>query len=129
MTNQKTRPVCYLSGPIGKDTNAWQRFAVVRQVLTDAGWIVLDPTVLPEGLTHEQYMAIDTTMMAQAQVLVRLDGWQQSPGARIEDELAAYNGMPRLDKDAVICLDVSRETSRTITETARRFLRGLEAAE
>lgn len=125
MTNQTTKPVCYLSGRITGNPRASQEFAIVRNVLTEAGWIVLDPTILPQGLTPEQYMAIDLAMLREAQVLVRLDGWELSIGARIEDELASYCGIPRMPQNAIICLDVSNETSVTIGKKARDFLRAV----
>lgn len=69
MTNQTTKPVCYLSGRITGNPAAEREFAIARTVLTDAGWIVLDPTALPKGLTPEQYMAIDLAMLREAQVM------------------------------------------------------------
>ncbi len=46
-------------------------------------------------------MRFDLPYMAKATMLVQLDGWERSRGARIEHELALMAGVPVLPLDEI----------------------------
>ena len=56
------------------------------------GFTVLNPAVLPDGLAPEQYMPICMAMLEQAEGIYLLEGWEDSPGARLEWQYALYQG-------------------------------------
>lgn len=59
-------------------------FNMVAAELTEQGHSVLNPATLPDGLSQGQYMQICLPMVAVADELVMLPGWEQSEGAYIE---------------------------------------------
>lgn len=59
-------------------------FFAAAEYLEAKGCIVLNPAVLPDGLTHDGYLRITLAMLAEAQVVVFLPGWMESKGARME---------------------------------------------
>lgn len=79
----------YIAGPMTgyKDFNrpAFKAFALK---LSLDGHVVLNPAVLPDGLTQPQYMDICLAMLRCAQAIYLLDGWEKSSGARAEKALA-----------------------------------------
>ncbi|MBF4238225.1 DUF4406 domain-containing protein, partial [Vibrio anguillarum] len=51
------------------------------------GYVVLNPAVLPDGLTQAEYMDICCAMVRAADCVVMLDGWEDSDGAVAEYHL------------------------------------------
>ena len=85
--------IYYIAGPISNCLKTYkQAFYDVAQPLRDAGHSVLDPSLLPPGLSQGQYMQICLSMVAVAHELVMLPGWEQSEGAYIEFLLAKKSG-------------------------------------
>ena len=82
----------YIAGKITGDPYYRAKFAQAERALTAAGHIVLNPAVLPEGMGKADYMRICLAMLDSADAIGLLHGWGNSPGARIEYELARYNG-------------------------------------
>lgn len=78
------REVAYISGAITSDPNYRQKFADAEMVLDHLGYSVLNPTILPDGLTYDEYMAIDLRFVEAADTLVMLPDWIRSHGAPIE---------------------------------------------
>ena len=85
--------IIYVAGPISgiKDHNR-PLFNMVAAELADQGHSVLNPATLPDGLSQGQYMQICLPMVAVADELVMLPGWEQSEGAYIEFCLAKKSG-------------------------------------
>jgi nucleoside 2-deoxyribosyltransferase len=71
----------YLFGAITGDPEYRLKFEKAEKTLKEAGYIVLNPTVLPEGLPYEKCMEICFTMIDACDVMYGLDGWEASPGA------------------------------------------------
>ena len=82
----------YIAGKITGDPYYRAKFAQAERALTAAGHIVLNPAVLPEGMGKADYMRICLAMLDSADAIGLLHGWGNSPGARIEHDLARYNG-------------------------------------
>lgn len=77
--------IIYIAGPMTgiKDFNR-PLFNKVAIELAEQGHSVLNPATLPDGLSQGQYMQICLSMVAVADELVMLPGWEQSEGAYIE---------------------------------------------
>lgn len=52
------------------------------------GHIVLNPAILPSGLTQQEYMSICIPMLHACDAIHMLKGWEESVGANIEYDLA-----------------------------------------
>lgn len=85
--------IIYIAGPISNCLNTYQKaFYDAAQPLRDAGHSVLDPSMLPPGLTQGPYMQICLSMVAVADELVMLPGREQSEGSYIEFLFAKKSG-------------------------------------
>ena len=92
----------YISGPITGREGYREAFAAEAHRLREQGFVVLDPSMLPEGLgDHETYMHICLPMVEVADRLVMLPGWENSVGARQERALAQRLGKPVDYRDTV----------------------------
>lgn len=68
--------IVYISGPITGKKGYFGTFERAETLLTDAGFIALNPARLPEGMTNEQYMRINFAMLDSADAVLFLDGWE-----------------------------------------------------
>lgn len=82
----------YIAGPITGIEDYWEAFDKAERELTASGWVVLNPSVLPQGLKPEAYMPICLAMVSAADAMVMLPGWTNSQGARIEYSYAVNLG-------------------------------------
>ncbi|WP_072017533.1 DUF4406 domain-containing protein [Erwinia typographi] len=87
--------VVFISGPMtGIEDFNRPKFNREAQKLEAAGIVVLNPAILPDGLTHDQYMKLSLQMLATADVIYQLEGWSASKGAREEAVQARLLGLP-----------------------------------
>jgi len=85
--------IIYIAGPMSGIKNFNRPlFNMVASELTEQGHSALNPATLPDGLSQGQYMQICLPMVAVADELVMLPGWEQSEGAYIEFLLAKKSG-------------------------------------
>lgn len=82
----------YIAGKITGNENYREEFAKAQAELEKGGHIVLNPAVLPEGLTKGEYMRICFAMIDIADVVMFLPGWQDSEGAKVENLYCRYVG-------------------------------------
>lgn len=82
----------YIAGPIAGVKNYKERFAAAQEAAEAYEWAVLNPAALPAGLAKEAYMPICLAMLNAADAVLMLDGWEDSPGAKIERHFALYQG-------------------------------------
>ncbi|EEV3413835.1 DUF4406 domain-containing protein [Escherichia coli] len=111
--------VIYIAGPMTgcKDHNR-TAFCAEDLKLRCAGNIVLNPAVLPDGLSQQQYMSICIPMLMCADAIYLLDGWEESAGARAEYAMALKLNMP-----------VSFPENRAAGETVAQLLGKSKAAQ
>lgn len=82
----KTR--VYISGPITGIKGAAKIFRAAEKQLRAEGYETVNPyevnCSLPPSTTHKEYMKISFDLMDMCKRVFFLDGWQHSPGARLE---------------------------------------------
>jgi len=76
----------FISGAITSDPDYKRKFACAERMLADSGYVVINPTVLPLGLTDGEYLQICYTMIDICDIFVQLPDWRKSDGALKEYE-------------------------------------------
>ena len=85
--------VVYIAGKMnGLPDKGRKAFEEAETLLKNLYLTVLNPHCLPDGMPGNRYMPICLAMVNAADVLVLLDGWEDSLGARIEKAFAEYQG-------------------------------------
>jgi len=79
----------YLSGPITGHKNYRKQFARAAGALKEMGYVVINPAELGAALpldqmSYEDILKIDLELLASADYLVQLPGWENSRGANRE---------------------------------------------
>lgn len=89
----KKLPVYYIAGPMtGYDNYNRPAFHNAAKTLSMNGH-VLNPAILPDGLSQREYMSICLPMVQCATHVHMLKGWEKSPGALTEHGLAVKIGL------------------------------------
>lgn len=86
----------YLSGPITGVPDYQGRFEKAAEEINRAlgdSWVIMNPAVLPEGLTTAEYMIVDLQLVKAADFIIMLPGWTESTGAKLEKLFAQYIGV------------------------------------
>ena len=68
-------------------------FNTAASWLSMKGYIVLNPAILPDGLSQKEYMQIDIAMLQCCDAIFMLKGWDDSAGAMAEHALAMKLGL------------------------------------
>ncbi|EMZ83005.1 DUF4406 domain-containing protein [Escherichia coli] len=83
----------YVAGPMtGYENFNREAFHKAEEELKREGHTVLNPAVLPDGLTQSHYMDICMAMIRSVEAVYMLRNWYQSAGARAELALAEKLG-------------------------------------
>ena len=84
----------YIAGKITDDPNYREKFAKAEEELRDMGYeLIMNPAILPEGFTWEQYMSITLEMLGCCDTIYLLSDWRTSRGAVLEKNMAEAKGM------------------------------------
>lgn len=86
--------IVYLSGKITGNPIAEAEFGAQKEKLVKHGHVVLNPAELPHGMLPGDYMRICLSMIDVADLVMMLDNWQSSPGAKLEKAYCEYIGKP-----------------------------------
>lgn len=85
--------IVYLSGKMrGLPDYGRKTFNFVAKNLETLGYQVINPALLPTGLRNEDYMPICTAMIDACDIVVLIDGWESSQGAKAEAMYADCQG-------------------------------------
>lgn len=92
MSNQQ-RKIVYIAGPMS-GLPEYNRPAFNDEALNQQqkGHVVLNPAILPDGLTQQQYMQLCCPMVMMADEVIMLPAWINSQGATAEFNLAMKCG-------------------------------------
>lgn len=84
----------YLAGKIASDPDYREKFLEAKNRLERDGVVVLNPAVLPAGLTKSDYMRMSFAMIDAADTVNFLLDAADSPGAQLERRYCEYIGKP-----------------------------------
>ena len=94
----------YIAGKITGDPDYREKFARAERIWSAAGHTVLNPAILPDGLTQRDYMRICMAMVDCADLLVLLPDWMESGGSRTEFWYTRKAGIPFVEeRDVAKC--------------------------
>lgn len=83
----------FISGPMTNDPNYKEKFFNASIYLKEKfpKAVILNPAILPEGLSDIEYMNIDLTMLKLCDIIYMLKGYEKSKGAGLEYHFAQYS--------------------------------------
>ena len=86
------KKVLFISGKITGDENYKEKFRMAQRFYEALGYTVLNPAILPAGMSAEQYSRICLAMLGSADVVAMLPDWRASLGASAEWSTALFSG-------------------------------------
>lgn len=85
----------FLCGKITGDPDYRFKFRRAETMLTNAGYHVMNPALLPgHGFNHREYMTVTLAMLSVCDEVFYLGDCSESPGAMEELERATLDGKP-----------------------------------
>lgn len=96
--------IVYLSGPMSGVENYRETFEAAARELTAAGHTVINPAeilqVAPEAAaSRASFLLIDLHLLASAEAMLLLPGWEESTGCQAEFAFCRAVGIPAIDAD------------------------------
>lgn len=74
----------YIAGRVTGDPLAKKKFKEAEDAFSKDHFVVLSPAFLPYGMTEHDYMRICLSIIDVVDVVVFLDDWKESEGAKVE---------------------------------------------
>ena len=90
----------YISGAISNVSKyvSDAKFGAAEQWCIERGYIPINPNNMPCNLSHwEEFMKRDIKLLVDCDVILMLDNWKVSRGARLEYDIATRLGMEVLE--------------------------------
>lgn len=84
------KPKIYIAGKITSDPEYKAKFDAAEEEYKKRGYIVLNPSWMPQGMQPADYMRICFAMIDTADVVAFLPGYETSPGAQLELQHCLY---------------------------------------
>lgn len=85
----------YIAGKISGNETYREEFKRVEDMFK--GNVVLNPSVLPKGLTKEEYAKIDFAMINSSDMVCFLPNFRESEGAMLEYRYCKYIGKKMME--------------------------------
>lgn len=83
----------YISGRVSGLTDYYEHFNEAEELLLERGYqTILNPAKLPCGMNAADYIRICFSMVDSCDLVVMLENWKQSKGAKLERDYALYIG-------------------------------------
>lgn len=82
----------YIAGKITGAPGYREKFANAQRLLSEKGYTVMNPAILPDGFDWWEYMSICFKMLDVCDGVALLPCWQDSKGAKLECEHALHTG-------------------------------------
>lgn len=97
---RKAHRIIYIAGKMRGLPDNWKKhFDTAEMFLRSKGYIVLNPSVLPDGMPDDKYMPICLSMLDAADSVYMLDGRKDSSGAKAEYDYAVCQGKTIIFED------------------------------
>lgn len=90
------------------------QFNEVAEKLYCKGFTVYNPTVLPAGWSHEQYMEVTLRWTDEVDAIYMLDGWERSKGAVMEFDRILRHRLPLMQFQTLDAFRVAVERSQKL---------------
>lgn len=88
----------FISGPISSKPDTYQaEFSAAAKLVEEAGFIPILPSTLPLGMDPGDYMRISLAMLETSDMVLLLNGWEDSDGANLEAGYADYIKKPCME--------------------------------
>ena len=91
----------YVAGKITDNPDYMEQFAEAEKALKLAGHAVMNPTILPPGFEHHEYMKVCFSMIDVCDAVYVLNNWRDSKGAKMEVEYAMGKKIVIFQSEAV----------------------------
>lgn len=102
LKKERRTMVVYIAGKMtGLPDLGREKFNEAEKRLTEKGYVVLNPARLPDGMPGNRYMPICFAMIDQADAVLMLNNWKDSPGATLEKAYAEYQNKMVFEYDEV----------------------------
>jgi nucleoside 2-deoxyribosyltransferase len=108
----------YLSGPMtGYPEFNYPLFNQTAAVIRSYGYKVCNPAEFFDGKTDlpkETYMRQDIRAVLDCEMVVTLPKWEESPGAKLEVEVARACGIPVIDLQEFFILEATERSENHV---------------